>query len=268
VEVLYSLIDMTQPQHYAEPVKGIAEPLKPRLGKSEPAGPLNTMNSTENVRQPETRTTLRNLIPSFIQGVRSLDARQRRKIVLAVAGFIGITIGFMYLSSLILGLIHLPLDRYMWMSYLTVFLTFLVVNLSLFSPLPLAISVLATSALIWNPAIMGLAAAFGASIGEMSGYLAGRLGRNIFKRENFVCSIQARFCNSRLSNDVERYGPAAIAILAAQPILPFDIGGVIAGSLKMNVFKFFGAVLLGKCMKYVLIAYAAGMLSHLPFINL
>ena len=166
----------------------------------------------------------------FFRGIKALDFRQWRKIALILAGFAAVTIGFTYLSRIFLAHINLPLDKYATICYLTVFLTFLIANLLLFTPLPIAITILLTASLMWNPALVGLAAAAGASIGELSGYFAGRLGRNIFVRENFMCSLNERLCNSRLSNDVERYGPLAIGILAAQPVLPFDVGGMIAGS--------------------------------------
>jgi membrane protein YqaA with SNARE-associated domain len=206
-------------------------------------------------------------VVGFIRGIGDLDARQRRKIIIMVVGVVAITIVFTYLSRIILARVNLPIDKYSTLGYLTVFLVFFVANLLLFTPLPTAMTILLTSALIWNPGLIGLSAALGASIGELSGYFAGRLGRNIFIRENFMCSLNKRFCNSRLSIDVERYGLLTIGILAAQPVLPFDIGGIIAGSIKMNVGKFFSAMLIGKSLKYVTIAYLAGAFSYIPFLK-
>jgi len=204
---------------------------------------------------------------AFVRGLKGLSARQWRKIALALAGFIGVTIGFVFISNLVLTKLNLPLNSYAGISYLTVFLVFLVSNLTLFTPLPLAMTVLVTTALTWNPAVLGLAAALGATIGELSGYVAGMLGRKMFIRENFMCSLNSRFCNSRLNHDIQRYGPLAISILAVQPILPFDVAGIIAGSLKMNFLKFFVALLIGKTLKYILIAYSAGVLSTIPFMK-
>jgi membrane protein YqaA with SNARE-associated domain len=212
--------------------------------------------------------TLRNFSRGFAKSIKDLDARQWQKIAFTLAGLAAITIGFTHLSQLILARINLPLDKYASICYLTVFVTFLIANLMLFTPLPIAMTVLLTASLMWNPFLVGMAAALGASLGELSGYFAGRLGRNIFIKENFMCSLNVRLCNSRLTQDVQRYGPLTIGILAAQPILPFDIGGMIAGSIKMNLPKFFGSMLAGKSVKYVMIAYFAGMLSYIPFLKL
>jgi uncharacterized membrane protein YdjX (TVP38/TMEM64 family) len=58
-----------------------------------------------------------------------------------------------------------------------------------------------------------------------------------------------------------------IGILALQPILPFEIAGIIAGSLKMHVGKFFIATLAGNSIKYIALAFMAGMISSIPFIK-
>ena len=218
-------------------------------------------------RRKGTAATIGDLGLRSIRGLKSLNARQWRKIALTLAAFIGVTIIFTFISHLVLTRVNLPLDSYAGICYLTVFLTFLVSNLTLFTPLPLAMTVLVTSSLLWNPGIIGLIAALGASIGELSGYFAGMLGRKIFIRENFMCSLNSRLCNTRLSHDVQQYGPLAVGILSAQPILPFDVAGIIAGSLKMNIIKFFVALLIGKTLKYVLVAYSAGILSFIPFMK-
>jgi uncharacterized membrane protein YdjX (TVP38/TMEM64 family) len=211
---------------------------------------------------------LRNFGRGFVKGIKDLDAKKWRKIAFTLSGLVAITVGFTYLSQLVLARVNLPLNEYASICYLTVFITFLIANLMLFTPLPIAMTILLTAALIWNPLLVGLAAALGASLGELSGYFAGRLGRNIFVKESFMCSLNERLCNARLTQDVERYGPLTIGILAAQPVLPFDIGGMIAGSIKMNLPKFFGSMLAGKLVKYIMIAYFAGMFSNVPFLKL
>jgi uncharacterized membrane protein YdjX (TVP38/TMEM64 family) len=203
----------------------------------------------------------------FANGIRKLDARQWRKIVLSLVGLVCVTIGITYVSRLVLIRINLPLEQYAGVCLLTVFLVFLVANLMLFVPLPIGMTVLITAALLWNPALVGLAAALGASLGELSGYFAGLLGRNVIMPESFLCSISDKFCNVRLGQYVQRYGPLAIGILAAQPVLPFDVGGIIAGTTKMRLPRFFVALLFGKIIKYVIVAYLAGLLTNIPFIK-
>jgi membrane protein YqaA with SNARE-associated domain len=211
---------------------------------------------------------VRRFISGFVAGVKALDARQWRKIIITLTGFAAVTVAFMYASQWLFGRFNLPLETHAGVCYLCVLGTFFVANFMLFTPLPIAMTVLVTAAMLWNPAIVGIAAGVGVSLGEMNGYVAGRVGRKLFFRENFMCSINARFCNSRLSKDLEKHGPVAVGVLSFQPVLPFDIAGILAGSLKMNVFKFFGAMLVGKTGKYILIAYFAGVLSNIPFFHL
>ncbi len=200
------------------------------------------------------------------KGIRTLNANQWQKIAFTLAGLIIISIGFAYLSRFILTHIDLPLDEYMSVSLVAVFFVFLIANLVIFTPLPIAMTVLVTAALLWNPVLVGVAAGVGSSLGELSGYFAGLLGRQVLVRGNFMGNFSHRFGTDRLSQDVRRYGPLAIGILAAQPVLPFDIGGIIAGSIKMPLPIFLLATLIGKTVKYIIVAYLAGLLVHVPFI--
>ena len=207
-------------------------------------------------------------ISGFVGGVKEVDARQWRKIILMLPGLAAVTVAFMYASQWLFGRFSLPLDKYAGVCYLCVLGTFFVANFMLFAPLPIAMTILVTASMLWNPAIVGIAAALGASLGEMNAYVAGRMGRKWFSGENFVGKINPRCCNNRLSKDLEKHGPIAVGVLSFQPILPFDIAGIIAGRQKMNVFKFFGAMLAGKTAKYVLLAYFAGALTQIPFFHI
>jgi membrane protein YqaA with SNARE-associated domain len=116
-----------------------------------------------------------------------------------------------------------------------------------------------------NPLLVGLAAAVGGAIGEIAGYFVGRLGHHVLVRENFMCRINERFCNHHIRRDVKKHGALAIGLLAAQPILPFDIAGIIAGSLKMDFRRFFLALLAGRTVKYVALSYMAAAMGYIPF---
>ena len=205
------------------------------------------------------------VVSSGINDLKGLSLKQKVKLATGVVGFLGLTIGLSLASRLLFARIHLPIFDIAWITYLIVFVAFLAIELVPFGPAAIALSILFATAAIWNPLMIGLAAAIGASIGGLGGYLIGVLGRRVLLKENFMCSINEVLCNKNISNWVERKGPLVIGILAIQPVLPFEVAGIIAGSLKMSVEKFFIASLGGYAIKYVSLSFMAGMISSIPF---
>jgi hypothetical protein len=108
---------------------------------------------------------LRATAQEFLKGIKKIDGKQWRKIAISLGGLTAVTIGFTYISRLILARVNLPLDQYASVCLLTVFLVFLIANVMLFAPLPIGMTILITAALLWNPVLVGLAAALGASLG-------------------------------------------------------------------------------------------------------
>jgi membrane protein YqaA with SNARE-associated domain len=153
---------------------------------------------------------------------------------------------------------NLPIDRFAWVAYLFVFVVALVANLTVLAPVPIAITVMITVAETWNPALAALAAAVGGTIGELSGYYAGYAGRKIAIPSDFVSF-------KRVEGWINKWGAWAIVFLAFQPIIPFDVGGLIAGADKMPMRKFLPALFAGKLPKYLLAAYiGVGLINFLP----
>jgi uncharacterized membrane protein YdjX (TVP38/TMEM64 family) len=54
---------------------------------------------------------------------------------------------------------------------------------------------------------------------------------------------------------IQKYGWWTIALLSFQPILPFELGGFIAGQAKMPVRQFLPTIMLGKFPKYLILVY-------------
>jgi membrane protein YqaA with SNARE-associated domain len=98
-----------------------------------------------------------------------------------------------------------------------------------------------------SPLFIGLAGGIGAGIGEMTGYLAGRSGRNLISKNNVY---------TRVEKWVKRWGWIAIFVLSIFPFI-FDVAGIIAGAMRMPVWKFFLACWLGRTISYVVVAYLA-----------
>ena len=111
----------------------------------------------------------------------------------------------------------------------------------------------------WDPIIVSLVASIGGTLGELSGYYAGYLGKRITIAENAMGY-------NRVVGWMNRYGAWGICFLAFQPIIPFDIGGLIAGGARMPLWKFLPALWAGKFPKCIILCYfGVGLIHLLPF---
>ncbi len=174
---------------------------------------------------------------------------------LTFAVFVGVSFALAYLFQRLLGELHFPIYRLAWLACLIVFGTSLLANLTIIAPVPFAASIMIAAAAKWNPALIALAGAAGGSIGELSGYYAGRLGKKLAIPDSIIGY-------ARVEGWVKKYGIWAIIVLAFQPVIPFDIGGFVAGTARMPLRKFWVGLFLGKFCKYVIIAYAGVDLIH------
>jgi membrane protein YqaA with SNARE-associated domain len=120
---------------------------------------------------------------------------------------------------------------------------------------PLASAIMVSIATQWNPFLVALFASFGGTLGELSGYFAGYIVEKSAINESTPGY-------NRIRGWMNRNGPWAIAFLAFQPVLPFDIGGIIAGAARMSLWKFLPALWLGKFPKYLILTYFGVGLIH------
>lgn len=138
------------------------------------------------------------------------------------------------------------------MGYPGIFLISLLSNATLILPVP---GVLFTSAMgaVFNPQLVALAAGTGATLGELTGYIAGFSGQGV---------IENRKWYDRISGWMKKYGGITIFVLAFVPNPVFDIAGMVAGSLKMPMWQFLAWSWPGKCLKMLLFALGgAGILK-------
>ncbi len=131
-------------------------------------------------------------------------------------------------------------------SYPGIFLFSILANATILIPVP---GVVFTSAMgaIFNPLLVSIAAGAGAALGELSGYLAGFSGQAVVERSE-------RY--ERVVRWMEKYGDVTILVLAFIPNPLFDLAGVVAGILKMPVWKFLIFSVIGKILKMMMFAYA------------
>lgn len=137
--------------------------------------------------------------------------------------------------------------------YPGIFIFSLLSNATILIPLP---GVLFTSAMraVFNPFWVAIAAGTGAAFGELSGYMAGFSGQALVENSQ-------RY--QKVLGWMKKYGDITILALAFIPNPLFDLAGVIAGVLKMPVWKFLLFCILGKILKMLLFAYLGGSLLDL-----
>lgn len=109
---------------------------------------------------------------------------------------------------------------------------------------------------IYGPVLGGVVSGIGSAIGELTGYLAGYGGNAALPRNMIV---------RRLEEFMSRYGVVAIFILAALPNPLFDLGGIMAGIMRMPAHKFVVAAALGKSVRLIFVGWACA--SGIPAIE-
>jgi membrane protein YqaA with SNARE-associated domain len=180
------------------------------------------------------------------------------KLVIAFVGFIAISFAFAQFLIFIRERLNINLFEFELLAYISVFLISLLANATIIAPVPFAIAIMVGAAEEFNPLIIALCGAAGGSLGELSGYYAGRLGKKIAIPDTIIGY-------KKIEGWIKKYGFWAISVLAFQPILPFDVGGLIAGLAKMPLHKFLPALFIGKFPKYVLLIYAGmGLINFMP----
>ncbi len=122
----------------------------------------------------------------------------------------------------------------------------LISNATLIFPEPgLAISSLMGG--VFNPWVVGVVGGAGQALGELTGYMAGYSGQPL---------VNENPTYRRLAEWMQRYGVLTIFVLALVPNPIFDVGGMIAGALRLPLWKFLVSCTAGKIFKNVLFALA------------
>jgi len=173
------------------------------------------------------------------------DLRKRVvTIVSRTAAFVfavGITVGIYYFRDSFRNLASF--------GYVGIFFLSILANATIILPAPGVAFVFGMGA-VFNPFLVALAAGAGAAIGELSGYLAGYSGQAIIQRTPF---------EQQLEGWMKRYGGRTILIFAFIPNPLFDVAGMIAGMLKMPLWRFLFFCWIGKTLKMLLFAYAGSL---------
>ncbi len=173
---------------------------------------------------------------------------------LQIIGILAIVVGAFWL-----GTQKELVQRFSQWGYLSSFIISLIGSATVILPAPGLALILALGAHL-NPVLLGIVAGFGSGLGELSGYLAGKAGRN------FVSS-EGRF-NAFLHKMTTRFTSPALFILAVLPLPIFDFAGILAGALRMPVLQFLTVVISGKIIKHALAAYLGAEFFEILLNNL
>jgi membrane protein YqaA with SNARE-associated domain len=132
--------------------------------------------------------------------------------------------------------------------YVGAFLISLISSLTIILPLPSAAFVFGLGSVL-NPMVLGIVARVGAAIGETLGYIIGLGSRKVLKKnwKKQMVSVEKLFA---------KYGGFFVLFVFAATPLPDDIAGIVGGVLKYPFKKYFLAILLGKIVLNVVVAYA------------
>lgn len=177
---------------------------------------------------------------------------------------LGLSVGLYFLIGYLMARFELSVEGLATTTYLVVFVITLVSNASIIVPVPIFVGIMITAANAmaevspWGPVLIALTASSAGTLGEMTGYYAGYIGKKIIITE-------ATPGYEKLVAWMKRRGMLAVFLLSLQPILPFDIAGLMSGVSRIPIWRFILPCWAGKFPKYLVGCYfGAAFLSLLP----
>ena len=174
-----------------------------------------------------------------------------------LTGMVILTAGLVYLMAFIEHYFKVSMQEYALLAYFVVLGVSFLSSCTILFPAPgLAFTMAAAS--IWNPVPVAIMAAIGGSLGELTAYYAGYLGKKMIIDEQMPAYRWAK-------SWMDRYGIWAVFIFALIPMLLFDLVGLIAGALRLPVWKFYLACLAGRIPRSFVEAYIGAGVIPLIF---
>jgi uncharacterized membrane protein YdjX (TVP38/TMEM64 family) len=176
-----------------------------------------------------------------------------------IAGIFGLLLTVAIVLAIVLCYKHDPdiFKKLQGYGYLGAFVISVVLNATIIFPVSNMALMIAIGVTMPQPWLVGVLGGIAAGIGEMTGYLAGRSGRDIVAKNKIY---------ARVEGWVKKWGWLAVFVLSIFP-LAFDVVGIIAGATRMPVWRFFLACLLGRMIVYTFVIYMAVLgLKVLPWL--
>ena len=190
-----------------------------------------------------------------------VEINTRKSIIQRWGLFVLVIVAILSLSILIYNL-HIDwTGQVKSYGYAGIFFVSLLGSMTIMLPLP-GDAVMAVA-----PAIMGLSgvelfwlslvASIGAALGELTSFFVGYWGRAVIIRKH-----QKGY--DRVKSHMNKYGGPAIILFALTP-LPFDLIGIVAGSLRFPLGKFLFYCWVGRMIRSLLIVFLGWSSFHLFF---
>lgn len=155
--------------------------------------------------------------------------------------------GLIVLSLLISGVIiyfRNDIAKLQGYGLLGIFFLSILGNATIVIPAPVVVTAFVGGS-VFNPYLVGVITAAGATLGELTGYLAGFGSTAVIKKtKNY----------KRVKKWMKKSGFLTISLLAAIPNPLFDVAGMFSGATKYPMWKFLLSTFLGKTVKFVAIA--------------
>lgn len=152
------------------------------------------------------------------------------------------------LAILISVLIFLNRDKFGDLEnygYLGIFLISLLGNATIVLPVPVILTAFLGGG-IFNPLAVAVVTSLGATIGELTGYLAGISGRGLVENKGKI---------EKVKNWMSKYGLWTLFVLAVIPNPLFDLAGIVAGATRIPVYQYLIVVWLGKLIKFLAFSF-------------
>jgi membrane protein YqaA with SNARE-associated domain len=115
----------------------------------------------------------------------------------------------------------------------------------------------------WQVGVIG---GLGMALGEITAYVAGALGREVAQGREVGGPTWFRNALSKTARAINwlmlRYGMITLFALSAVPNPIFEIAGLTAGAVRMNFWRFLGAVTAGKILRGLALAYIGEFSIH------
>ena len=140
--------------------------------------------------------------------------------------------------------------------YLGVFVSSVIGSATVILPMPLFLLIFTAGAFL-NPFLVGIIAGVGSAIGELVGYAVGFGSRKLLeKKKKTIKKKGLGYWLHKGQEWMHRRGGFFVIFIFALTPLPDDVIGIICGSIKYDLKKFFLAVVLGKILLSLGLAYA------------
>ena len=198
--------------------------------------------------------------------------RGRITFAIVVGGLVmAVSIGLLVASLLI----DLSEDRLQGFGYGGVFLANLLSTATVFVPVP-GLTAVGQALIIQqggslNPVLVGLLGGTGMALGEITAYAAGSVGSEMVADENIQAPRIVRPAVTKVISWIDwlmdHYGFWTLLVLSAIPNPAFELAGITAGAVRMSFPRFMVAVLIGKNIRGLLLAFLGAAGVHVPLLT-